>query len=220
MGGTISFLYAGTFPERVSKLGADRRCWPARHGLLRRAAANGKVDRRSTRARPPPFSRVHQRRRRRQPIAPNQSALDIPNLALDLARAGMKQNDKGKWVWKFDPLHRTARAATFLYRAGARIFPPHRVPGSDRRRQGKPPDTAHRQTGTLRRHRESSSHHHRQRRPHGASGQPRSSWRKLSQLFWNRNRVFISSASIVKSAVRLAHSPGKTTFHAPEDLDY
>ncbi len=27
--------------------------------------------------------------------------------ALELARAGMKQNDQGRWIWKFDPLHRT-----------------------------------------------------------------------------------------------------------------
>jgi pimeloyl-ACP methyl ester carboxylesterase len=33
--------------------------------------------------------------------------------AIELARAGMKQNDRGKWVWKFDPLHRTAAPQPF-----------------------------------------------------------------------------------------------------------
>jgi pimeloyl-ACP methyl ester carboxylesterase len=34
-------------------------------------------------------------------------------LALDLARSGMKRNAKGKWVWKFDPLHRTVSPQPF-----------------------------------------------------------------------------------------------------------
>src|SRR3989304_4587842 len=34
-------------------------------------------------------------------------------LALDLARTAMKQNQNGKWVWKFDPLHRTAAPQPF-----------------------------------------------------------------------------------------------------------
>ena len=42
-------------------------------------------------------------------------------MALDLARAAMKQNNKGKWVWKFDPLHRTAAPQPF-YTAQALEF--------------------------------------------------------------------------------------------------
>ena len=41
--------------------------------------------------------------------------------ALDLARAAMKQNASGKWVWKFDPLHRTAAPQPF-YTAQALEF--------------------------------------------------------------------------------------------------
>ena len=41
--------------------------------------------------------------------------------ALELARAGMKQNERGKWLWKFDPLHRTAAPQPF-YTAQAREF--------------------------------------------------------------------------------------------------
>jgi pimeloyl-ACP methyl ester carboxylesterase len=33
--------------------------------------------------------------------------------ALELARTGMKQNTAGKWVWKFDPLHRTTAPQPF-----------------------------------------------------------------------------------------------------------
>jgi len=44
-----------------------------------------------------------------------------PAMALDLARAAMKQNDKGKWIWKFDPLHRTAAPQPF-YTAQALEF--------------------------------------------------------------------------------------------------
>jgi len=42
-------------------------------------------------------------------------------LALDLACSGMKQNAKGKWVWKFDPLHRTISPQPF-YSAQAMEF--------------------------------------------------------------------------------------------------
>jgi pimeloyl-ACP methyl ester carboxylesterase len=41
--------------------------------------------------------------------------------AIDLARAGMRQDDKGKWIWKFDPLHRTAAPQPF-YTAQALEF--------------------------------------------------------------------------------------------------
>jgi len=34
-------------------------------------------------------------------------------LALHLARSGMKQSSRGKWVWKFDPLHRTTAPQPF-----------------------------------------------------------------------------------------------------------
>jgi pimeloyl-ACP methyl ester carboxylesterase len=41
--------------------------------------------------------------------------------ASDLARAGMKLNAAGKWLWKFDPLHRTAAPQPF-YAAQALEF--------------------------------------------------------------------------------------------------
>jgi pimeloyl-ACP methyl ester carboxylesterase len=44
-----------------------------------------------------------------------------PAAALALAGAGMKQGASGKWVWKFDPLHRTATPQPF-YAAHALEF--------------------------------------------------------------------------------------------------
>jgi pimeloyl-ACP methyl ester carboxylesterase len=41
--------------------------------------------------------------------------------ALEIARAAMKQNDRGKWIWKFDPLHRTTAPQPF-YTAQALEF--------------------------------------------------------------------------------------------------
>ncbi|MBI2361331.1 MAG: alpha/beta hydrolase [Deltaproteobacteria bacterium] len=35
------------------------------------------------------------------------------DFALQLAAWGMKQNENGKWVWKFDPLHRTMAPQPF-----------------------------------------------------------------------------------------------------------
>jgi pimeloyl-ACP methyl ester carboxylesterase len=43
-------------------------------------------------------------------------------LALDLARSGMKQNDEGKWVWKFDPLHRTLSPQPFYSAQAVEFF--------------------------------------------------------------------------------------------------
>jgi pimeloyl-ACP methyl ester carboxylesterase len=68
MGGTISFLYTGSFPQRVARL----------------VLIEG--------------------------IGPPSMAAE---LALHLARSGMKQASAGKWVWKFDPLHRTTAPQPF-----------------------------------------------------------------------------------------------------------
>ena len=115
MGGTISLLCAGTFPERVTRLvliegigplGMDFSDAPAR---MRKWIAE-----------------VRERGRRHfreyTSIAAGAGQLQQTNprlndtLALDLARAGMKQNERGKWVWKFDPLHRTAAPQPFYTR--------------------------------------------------------------------------------------------------------
>jgi pimeloyl-ACP methyl ester carboxylesterase len=120
MGGTISFLYAGTFPERLSKLvliegvgppGMDFTDAPPRMaGWIREVRERG---------------RSHFREYSSLAAGANQLQQTNPRLkkefAFDLARAGMKQNEKGKWVWKFDPLHRTASPQPF-YTAQALEF--------------------------------------------------------------------------------------------------
>jgi pimeloyl-ACP methyl ester carboxylesterase len=120
MGGTISFLYAGTFPERLSKLvliegvgspGMDFTDAPPRMaGWIREVRERG---------------RSHFREYTSLAAGANQLQQTNPRLkkefAFDLARAGMKQNEKGKWVWKFDPLHRTASPQPF-YTAQALEF--------------------------------------------------------------------------------------------------
>jgi pimeloyl-ACP methyl ester carboxylesterase len=120
MGGSISFLYAGTFPERVAKLVLIEGVGPL--GMTFTDA--------------PPrmagwISELHERGRNHfreytsVEAGANQLQQTNPRLkkefAIDLARAGMKQNKTGKWVWKFDPLHRTAAPQPF-YTAQALEF--------------------------------------------------------------------------------------------------
>ena len=120
MGGTIAFLYAGAFPTRVGKLVLIEGVGPP--GL---AFADS----------PPRLTswigELHERGRRhfreytsieagaRQLLQTN--ARLKKEYALDLARAGMKQSLNGKWIWKFDPLHRTAAPQPF-YAAQALEF--------------------------------------------------------------------------------------------------
>lgn len=120
MGGTISFQYAGTFPGRVSKLVLIEGVGPLGMNFsdapLRMAAWIHEVHDRGRR---------HFREYSSVEAGASQLRQTNPRLgepfALQLARAGMKQNDRGKWVWKFDPLHRSAAPQPF-YTAQARAF--------------------------------------------------------------------------------------------------
>jgi pimeloyl-ACP methyl ester carboxylesterase len=112
MGGTISFLYAGTFPSRVTQLALIEGIGPV--GMN---AADAPVRMQKW------ISELHERGREhfreysgieagaRQLQRTNNRLND--DLALELARAGMKQNERGKWVWKFDALHRTTAPQPF-----------------------------------------------------------------------------------------------------------
>src|SRR5262247_735835 len=42
--------------------------------------------------------------------------------AFALARSGMKQNAQGKWIWKFDPLHRTISPQPFYSAQAIEFF--------------------------------------------------------------------------------------------------
>jgi len=120
MGGTISFLYAGTFPSRVSRLVLIEGIGPPGMHFSDAPLRMEKW-----------IAEVHDRGRRHfreytsAEAGANQLRQTNPrlseSLALDLARAGMRRNDAGKWVWKFDPLHRTAAPQPF-YTAQALEF--------------------------------------------------------------------------------------------------
>lgn len=112
MGGTISFLYAGTFPQRVTRLVLIEGMGPPGMNFSDAPTRMEKW-----------ISEVQERGRNhfreyhsveagaRQLQRTNPRLNDV--LALQLARDGMKQNQRGKWVWKFDPLHRTAAPQPF-----------------------------------------------------------------------------------------------------------
>jgi pimeloyl-ACP methyl ester carboxylesterase len=112
MGGTISFLYAGTFPKRVSRLALIEGIGPIGMTFSDAPTRMEKW-----------ISELHERGRNHfreyQSVEAGARQLQRTNtrlsddLALELARAGMKQNPKGKWVWKFDALHRTTAPQPF-----------------------------------------------------------------------------------------------------------
>jgi pimeloyl-ACP methyl ester carboxylesterase len=121
MGGTISFLYAGTFPDRVRKLVLVEGIGPIAMQFVDspprmerwlaevKALSHRKIVEYAT------LEKAAERLRRKNPRLK-------PELALELARSGMKQTDGGKWVWKFDPLHRTAAPQPFYSRQAVEFF--------------------------------------------------------------------------------------------------
>jgi len=120
MGGTVSLLYTGAFPERVSKLVLIEGIGPP--GMTY-ADAPGRMVKWITEVRE--RGRRHFRQYTSVEAGAEQLRQTNPRLradfAIDLARAAMKQNREGKWVWKFDPLHRTAAPQPF-YTAQALEF--------------------------------------------------------------------------------------------------
>ncbi len=120
MGGTISWLYTGAFPERISRLvlieGVGPPAMDFSDAPLRMMTWITEVHQRG---------RNHFRQYTSVAAGARQLQQTNPRLtqaaALDLARAGMKDNGSGKWVWKFDPLHRTATPQPF-YAAQALEF--------------------------------------------------------------------------------------------------
>jgi len=123
MGGTISLLYAGAFPGRVAKVVLIEGVGPVGMNFadapLRMAQWIGEIRQRG---------RNHFRQYSSIAAGASQLRQTNPRLpetfAMSLAQAAMKQTAAGKWVWKFDPLHRTtspqpfytAQAVEFLHR--------------------------------------------------------------------------------------------------------
>jgi pimeloyl-ACP methyl ester carboxylesterase len=120
MGGTISMLYTGAFPQRVKGLVLIEGVGPPGMKFSdapeRMAAWISEIHQRG---------RNHFREYASVAAGARQLRQTNPRLteaaALDLARAAMKQNAAGKWLWKFDPLHRTTAPQPF-YTAQALEF--------------------------------------------------------------------------------------------------
>jgi pimeloyl-ACP methyl ester carboxylesterase len=112
MGGTISFLYTGAFPGRVDKLVLIEGIGPAG---MQFSDAPQRMERWITEVNQ--RGRNHFRQYGSIEAGASQLRRTNPRLsagfAQELARAAMKQHDKGKWIWKFDPLHRTATPQPF-----------------------------------------------------------------------------------------------------------
>lgn len=112
MGGTISLLFTGAFPERVSKLALIEGVGPVgmkfADAPLRMGQWIGEIRERG---------RNHFRKYTSVAAGAHQLRQTNPRLqesfATELAQAAMKQTSDGKWVWKFDPLHRTAAPQPF-----------------------------------------------------------------------------------------------------------
>jgi pimeloyl-ACP methyl ester carboxylesterase len=121
MGGTISFLYAGTFPEKVRKLVLVEGIGPIAMRFvdtpprMERWLAELKGLRQRKVVEYATLEEAAKRLRRKNPRLK-------PKLALELASSGMKQIESGKWVWKFDPLHRTVAPQPFYAGQAVEFF--------------------------------------------------------------------------------------------------
>lgn len=129
MGGTISLLYSGAFPERVTKLVLIEGVGPVGMSFADAPLRMGQWIR-EVRQR----GRNHFRAYSSIEAGANQLRQTNPRLqetfARDLAHAAMRQTAAGKWIWKFDPLHRTtspqpfytAQAVEFLRRIACPVL--------------------------------------------------------------------------------------------------
>jgi pimeloyl-ACP methyl ester carboxylesterase len=112
MGGTISLLYSGTFPSKVQQLALIEGIGPIGMNFSDAPARMGKwITERHDRGRNHfrQYTSIEAGAKQLQQTNPRLQS----ELALELAQSGMKQNVKGKWVWKFDPLHRTSSPQPF-----------------------------------------------------------------------------------------------------------
>jgi pimeloyl-ACP methyl ester carboxylesterase len=117
MGGTISFLYAGTFPRGVRKLVLMEGMGPLGMSFadaprrMEKFLADMKTIREKTSVEFESFkySSLDQAASRFHRANPRLTA----ERALELTRWGMRQQEDGKWIWKFDPLHRTTSPQPF-----------------------------------------------------------------------------------------------------------
>jgi pimeloyl-ACP methyl ester carboxylesterase len=117
MGGTVSFLYAGTFPQRVKKLALVEGIGPLGMTFSDAPLRMEKflTDMRGIREGTtvefasfeyPSLAEAAKRFHKANP------RLDAER-AFQLTRWGMRRIDNGKWIWKFDPLHRSTSPQPF-----------------------------------------------------------------------------------------------------------
>jgi pimeloyl-ACP methyl ester carboxylesterase len=117
MGGTISFLYSGTFPQRVRKLILVEGIGPLNMSFsdapprMEKFLSEMKAIRLGTTLEFASFEypSLEEAARRFHKVNPRLNA----ERAFELTRWGMRQTDTGKWIWKFDPLHRTTSPQPF-----------------------------------------------------------------------------------------------------------
>jgi pimeloyl-ACP methyl ester carboxylesterase len=121
MGGTISFLYTGTFPAPVRKLVLVEGIGPLPMRFsdapqrMERWVADVKLLPQRKIVEYPSLDEAAERLRRKNPRL-------APQAALRLAATAMRRLANGKWVWKFDPLHRTAAPQPFYTGQAVEFF--------------------------------------------------------------------------------------------------
>lgn len=112
MGGTISFLYTGAFPHQVRKLILAEGMGPIGFNFSDAPRRMGKWVSEVTaleRKRPKEYASLEEAAAQLQKGNPRLKH----DFALQLASWGMRHNETGKLVWKFDPLHRTSAPQPF-----------------------------------------------------------------------------------------------------------
>jgi len=121
MGGTISFLYTGSFPERVKKLilvegmGPQGMNFSDAPPRMEKWISQSRAVRQRKSIEYLTLEQGAQRLRRTNPRLGSEQALD-------LARWAMRETKSGKWVWKFDPLHRTTSPQPFYSKQAFEFF--------------------------------------------------------------------------------------------------
>ncbi|HWP58148.1 MAG TPA: alpha/beta hydrolase [Candidatus Acidoferrales bacterium] len=126
MGGTISFLYAGTFPQQVKRLVLIEGLGPLGMTFadapkrMEQFLSQMKAIRNETTVEYSSFEypSLEEAAKRFHRANPRLSA----ERAFELTRWGMRQNGNGTWSWKFDPLHRTTSPIPFYAEQAMEFF--------------------------------------------------------------------------------------------------
>ena len=147
MGGTISFLYSGTFPQRVKKLVLVEGIGPLGMAFSDAPLRMEKflTDMKAIRERSTvefasfEYSSLEEAAERFHKVNPRLDA----KRAFELTRWGMRPSDKGKWIWKFDPLHRSTSPQPFYAEQAVEFYrriecPVFVIQGKESRQTARP----------------------------------------------------------------------------------